>query len=813
MRKFIYPLLFLPLLFALSSCTEKHSFAEREILFNSGWKFTRADVPGAEEHGFDDSAWRTVDLPHDWSIEDLPPKEGVKQTGPFSEESEGGISTGHVVGGRGWYRKHFKTAPSDEGKIIRVLFDGVYMDSDVWINGVHLGNHPYGYTAFSYDLTDHLFPSGENNVLAVRVNNEGQNSRWYSGSGIYRNVTLIRTNPLHAGLWGTFITTPEVSRDKAVVHIETKVVNSGSLQEEFIARVDLLNPAGEIIASTEKRGNVEPGDHVFVYQETDVEFPRLWCTHKPVLYTAVVTIEQEGKVTDQTENTFGIRSIEFSPEKGFLLNGESTLLKGGCMHHDNGPLGAAAFDRAEYRRVEIMKKNGFNAIRTAHNPPSSAFMDACDRLGMLVINEAFDHWQVPKNEMDYHRFFDEWWETDLASMVLRDRNRPSVIIWSIGNEIKERADSNGLAIAGMLRDKVMKMDATRPVTQGVSEFWETPGRPWDDTAPVFAQLDVHGYNYMWQKYESDHEIYPERIMIGTESLPSEALENWQMAEKHPYVVGDFVWTGWDYFGESGIGSHWLDDDDKPFLPPWPWFNANCGDISVLGYKKPQMYFRDVVWRNSPLEMMVHAPVPEGRTLIVSKWGWPDEHKSWNWEGHEGTPLQVSVYTRCQQVRLELNGQVIGIKDVSEDTGLTARFEVPWQPGELVATGMDDGKEVAREVLRTTGPPHGLRIMPERDTVKAAPGELIWFNVEVVDRNGLLVPGAEIPVMFTIEGPAKLQAVGNGNPTGMKSFRQPLVKTYGGRCQLIVRPGKRSGEISVLAKSPGISSGTGKVVIL
>ncbi|TVR70011.1 MAG: glycoside hydrolase family 2 protein, partial [Marinilabiliales bacterium] len=643
--------------------------------------------------------------------------------------------------------------------------------------------------------------------------NEGRNSRWYSGSGIYRNVKLIRTNQLHAGLWGTFITTPEVSRERAVVHIETEVINSGLQQEEFIVRVDILNSGGEIVASAEKRGVAEPVGQVVVNKEADVVFPRLWCTQDPALYKAVISIEKEGKVADRTETTFGIRSIEFSPEKGFLLNGESTLLKGGCMHHDNGPLGAAAFDRAEYRRVEIMKNNGFNAIRTAHNPPSSAFLDACDRLGMLVINEAFDHWQVPKNEMDYHRFFDEWWEKDLASMVLRDRNHPSVIIWSIGNEIKERADSNGLAIARMLRDKVREMDMTRPVTQGVSEFWETPGRPWEDTAPVFAQLDVHGYNYMWSEYETDHEKYPERIMIGTESLPSEALENWQMAEKHPYVLGDFVWTGMDYFGESGIGSHWLDDDDRPFLPPWPWFNANCGDISVLGYKKPQMYFRDVVWRNSPLEMMVHAPVPEGRTLIVSKWGWPDEHKSWNWEGHEGTPLQVSVYTRCEQVRLELNGQVLGVKDVSEETSLTARFEVPWEPGELVAIGMDEGREVAREVLRTTGLPHGLRIRPERDAVKAAPGELVWFNIEVIDKEGLPVPAAEIPVELIITGPAELQAVGNGNPSGMKSFRQPLVKTYGGRCQLIVRPGMEPGEITVLAKSPGIVSGTAKVAIL
>jgi beta-galactosidase len=813
-KKLLVLILISPALLFLSSCIGRNDkgLTEREVRFNNDWKFFRDDVPGAEKVDFDDSAWRIVDLPHDYSIEDLPEKEGVKQIGPFSEESAGGISTGHVVGGTAWYRKHFTLVKADERKLFRILFDGVYMDSDVWLNGHHLGNHPYGYTAFSYDLTRHLRPAGEKNVIAVRVKNEGENSRWYSGSGIYRNVTLISTNPVHIGLWGNYITTPQVSSEKAIVDIETQIVNSTTVFKEIIAKIDILNKNDSIVSTSERTIRTVPGESVISRQTLEIMIPELWSTETPYLYTAVVQLQSGREVIDRVEENFGVRSVEFSPEKGLLLNGKSILLKGGCLHHDNGILGAAAFDRTEFRKVEIMKSNGFNALRTAHNPMSAVFLDACDQLGMLVINEAFDHWQEPKKEMDYHRFFDEWWEKDLTSMVLRDRNHPSVIIWSIGNEIRERADPSGLATAMMLKNKLLQLDNTRPVTQGVSDFWETPGRPWEDSAPVFALLDVHGYNYMWEKYESDHEEYPERIIIGTETFPMEALENWQMAEKHPYVLGDFVWTGMDYFGESGIGSSKLDNDDISFLPPWPWFNAHCGDISVLGYKKPQMFFRDVVWRNSPLEMLVHNPIPEGRSEIISKWGWPNEMKSWNWEGHEGTSLQVSVYSRNQQVRLELNGELIGIKDVSEETGLTAHFNVPFYPGELVATGLDNGIEVSRQLLKTSGKPFEIRILAERDTIGANKSDLAYFNIEVTDENGLTVPDAEIHVDFTIEGPWQLQAAGNDNPVDMNSFQQPATRTYRGRCQVIIRASEQPGEIVLKATSDGLKSGRHSVVV-
>ncbi len=782
--------------------------SQRETLFNDDWKFLRADVENSQDPGLDDKAWRIVDLPHDYSIEDVTPEDGVKQIGPFSEKSAGGASTGHVVGGTAWYRKHFTLGKEDMGKVVTILFDGVYMDADLWINGTHLGNHPYGYTAFFYDLTPHLNPAGQPNLLAVQVKNEGKNSRWYSGSGIYRNVKLIKTHPVHLPLWGTFITTPVVTAEKALVKAEIRVANGSMEDKEVQVVIRMKNSAGAEVAAAEQKVVLKAGETPNLTLETEVTNPSLWSPENPALYIMEVQVSEDGKVLDATEERFGIRSIVFSPEEGFLLNGKNVLLKGGCLHHDNGFLGSAAFQSAEYRRVKTMKDAGFNAIRTSHNPPSRHFLDACDELGILVMDESFDHWQKPKNPQDYHRFFDEWWEKDIEAMVLRDRNHPSVIIWSVGNEIQERADSSGLAIYRMLSEKVKSLDPTRPVTQAVCGFWDNPGKTWDDTAPAFAQLDVHGYNYQWQQYEPDQAKFPGRIMIGTESVPKEAFENWQMVEKHSYVIGDFVWTGMDYLGESGIGHTWFEGDPAVFAPPWPWFNANCGDISITGDKKPQMFFRDVVWRNSLLEMMVHAPLPEGRKEIVSYWGWPGEWKCWNWEGHEGKNFLVSVYSRCDRVRLELNGKEIGTKEISDSTKLTAHFEVPYQSGELTAIGISEGREVTRQVLKTTGKPFSVRVTPEKEALSSTVDDLAYFRIEILDENGWVVPDAQLPVALEITG-GQLQAVGNDNPADMHSFQQPLVNSYRGKCQVIVRLGK-PGEINLTATSGGLQAGVGKI---
>ncbi len=798
-----------------SGCTTKDNRGNgsgRAENFNVGWKFFRGEVENAQASAFDDSGWREIDLPHDYSIEDLPDSPGKKQIGPFTEESEGGPSTGHVKGGTGWYRKHFITAREDRGKRISILFDGIYRNATVWINGTALGDHPYGYTAFWYDLTPFLNPPGEQNILAVQVRNEGKNSRWYSGSGIYRDVWLVKTGSVFIAPWSVFVTTPFVSEDSAVVNIVTSVGNESVNRAALRAVASLIDPAGKVAGQVTIKTESYPGESAKLHFKLPVRKPVLWNIDTPELYTAVIKLEADGKSTDQEKIKFGIRKTEFSAREGFLLNGKSILLKGGCMHHDNGSLGSAAFDAAEYRRVRIMKENGFNAIRTSHNPPSSAFLDACDRLGMLVIDEAFDQWQRPKNEKDYSGFFNQWWEKDIESMVLRDRNHPSVIIWSIGNEINERADSSGLAIARNLKKKIRELDSTRPVTQAICDFWDHKNRKWDETAPAFEQMDVHGYNYQWQKYLTDHEKYPGRIVIGTESFPMEAYENWQLVEEHPWVIGDFVWTGMDYLGESGIGHTKMNDSDWGFLPPWPWYNAYCGDISILGYKKPQMFFRDVVWRNSDLEMLVHEPVPAGKTEVVSKWGWPAEWKSWNWKGSEGRLLEVSVYTRCQEVRLELNGKVIGTNALSEEAKLKTIFKVPYEPGELVAVGLKEGREVVRQILKTTGDPVSIKIVAEKDTVSADRNDLAYLNIEIADAEKNLVPDAAVPVHLKIEGNGELMAVGNGNPTDMRSFQKPEITTFHGKCQVILRPFLSKGKIKLTANAENIQGAETEVFV-
>ena len=517
---------------------------------------------------------------------------------------------------------------------------------------------------------------------------------------------------------------------------------------------------------------------------------------------------QGTKVLDHVVTNFGIRSINITADKGFLLNGKPIELRGGCVHHDNGILGSATIDRAEERRVELLKQSGFNAVRTSHNPPSQQFLDACDRLGMIVIDEAFDQWQRPKNPQDYHLYFDTCWKKDIDAMVLRDRNHPSVVFWSIGNEINERADASGLAIAKQLRDEVKSLDDTRPVTEAICFFWDHPGYKWDTTAASFALLDVGGYNYQWKEYENDHTKYPQRIMMGTESFPLEAYVNWQQVEEHPYVIGDFVWTAMDYLGETGIG-HTEPDKLTKFSMTFPWFNSWCGDIDLTGGKKPQSYYRDVVWRRSNIEMLVHAPVPEGHKEAISYWGWPDEFPAYTFPGNEGKPLQVHVYTKYPLVRLELNGKTIAEKNVSQQD-LTASFDVNYQPGILKAIAIKDGKPVDSVTLKTTGKPAGIKLTADRKHIQASANDLAYVTAEVVDAKGDLVPNAMIPLHFNISGSGEILAAGNANPSDAESFQNPEHKTFRGKCLIIIRPKANAGKITF--KATGESLTAGEVVI-
>ena len=799
MKRLIFTLISVALFMSKTNAQRIHT------LFDASWKFHRGDVANGDNKVFNDKSWRILDLPHDWSIEDLP-NQSDSVIGPFSIQSVGATATGYTVGGIGWYRKHFILS-NTKNKEVTIYFDGVYMNSDVYINGHHLGNHPYGYTPFSYNITPYLQQDGKENIVAVRVSNEGRNSRWYSGSGIYRHVWLTVTSQLHLVSSGIVVTTPEVTGNSALINVKLEIADKNHETKKVIVYTSIIDAGGKKIMEAKKEirtndlNNNSPDDDNTT-QTFRISNPLLWSPASPYLYHAISELITGGKVIDRVSKTFGIRSTEINADKGFLLNGKSILLKGGCMHHDNGPLGAATIDRAEIRRVQLLKSFGFNAVRTSHNPPSQQFLDACDSIGIIVIDEAFDQWERGKNPDDYHLYFDTCWQSDIASMVLRDRNHPSVVFWSIGNEINERADASGIAIAKQLVNAVKPLDSTRPVTEAICHFWDHPTYKWDTTAAAFALLDVGGYNYLWKEYESDHAKYPQRVMMGTESYPLEAFENWEEVKQHPYVIGDFVWTAMDYLGETGIG-HTSPDSTRGFqLQKFPWFNAWCGDIDLTGGKKPQSYYRDVVWGNSPLEMLVHNPIHPGHTEAVSAWGWPDEVHSYTFPGDEGKTMQVHVYTSYPSVRLELNDKTIGEQNVSEQTKLTATFNISYQPGVLKVIAMKDGTPVDSCILQTAGIPAKIRLTPDRSIIHADRNDLSYVTAEVVDANGQLVPDAVVPLTFQTKGAGEIIATANASPSDMESFQQQKHQTFRGKCLIIVRPVGKAGTVELSATAQG-----------
>jgi len=808
-----------PIILLFITCFLTQSFAkvsQREMPFDDNWKFSLQDVKGTEKPSFNDKTWRSIDLPHDWSIEKLPGQETGKVIGPFSKESKGTTATGYTVGGVGWYRKTFTLDAKGNHNTTIISFDGVYMNSDVWINGKFLGNHPYGYTAFDFDISGFLNPSGKPNVIAVKVKNEGQNSRWYSGSGIYRHVWLIQKQAVSIAQNGVCINTEQISDNNAIVNISSEVENKSGKSTASKLLINIIDSDGKIVQTVESQSKtISTGSEVFSRTIT-IPQPKLWSVEKPNLYTAVIQVIADGTVSDEVRTTFGVRTIHFDAKTGFLLNGKKVLLKGGCMHNDNGFLGSATIDRAEERRVQLMKAYGYNAIRTSHNPPSKQFLDACDRNGVLVLDEAFDMWERPKNPQDYHLYFKEWWKKDLKSMIYRDRNHPSVILWSIGNEINERADSLGFAIRKQLVKEVHMLDSTRPVTEAICSFWDHWGQKWSTTAPAYADLDVGGYNYLNNQYEADHVEFPERIMVGTESYPAEAYAFWKQVEKNSYVIGDFVWTAMDYLGETGCGrsTYGPKETQRVGLQPWPWFNAFCGDIDLCGFKKPQLYYRDVVWNNSKIEMMVHEPIPEGMKETYSYWGWPNEYQSWNWAGSEGKLMDVRVFSKCQTVRIELNGKIIAEKPVIDNSNLITTFKVPYEQGVLKAIALNNGIEVASKELRTVGAPDKVKLTADRTVINADRNDLSYVKVEVTDTQGNLIPNTTIPVTFTVSGVGEIAGSGNACPTDMESFNSPVCKMYRGQALVILRPSKevKTGTITLSAVANGLTAGEIKISV-
>lgn len=753
-------------------------------LFDADWKFMEDAPENATQVSFDDSQWRSVTLPHDFIIEhDFTGKNGI---GPFLKDIKDSISTGNTPGGTGWYRKHFKLTNRPAGGKVYIVFDGVSVLSDVWLNGHHLGFHPNGYTPFFYDLTPYLKGANQENILTVRAHNTADNSRWYCGGGIYRHVYLIQTGAIHFPVWGVQVKT-DVTDNVATIKFDVPLKNETRRTRNIQLITKVLDASGkEVVGSDLSTKLSSKGDTL--YTSCKVSNPHLWSPETPYLYKAEVQVFNGKKLMDHYTTPFGIRTISFSAEQGFLLNGKSTKLHGACMHHDNGILGVAAYDKAEARRVSVMKQNGFNAIRTSHNRPSAAFLQACDSLGVFVINESFDSWLIGKRDNDYHLYFSEWADRDQAALVQCDRNHPSVLMWSIGNEIPGDQTPEGAAISRRLANIVKANDTTRPVTDGVCAFAQREGLIKDQLDDVYAALDIWGYNYRLREIYADHLQFPNRIIVSTESFPRETYLNYQLEQSLQCYLGSFVWTGMDYIGEVGIGNAvYTDNTTLNYARPtrlWPWYVSFCGDIDLIGNKKAQSYYRDVVWKRSQMEMAV-APVVEGKFELVSKWGWYDELRSWNWKGYENKPLTVRVYSYADQVALFLNGKKIAQAPVLKNN-LIAEFQVPFQPGTLTAIGYDkEGKEIATQTLKTQTPTR-IQLIAESKSITNDVNDLAYVRINIVDNEGNIVPEAATKLHLSVSGAGKLLASGNGAPDDMESFRRPDCKTWHGSCLAVLQ---------------------------
>jgi beta-galactosidase len=764
------------------------------ILFDAGWHFFKGGVERGQDPAIDDSHWRTVDLPHDWSIEDL------GSTGsPFDSNAISQVSGGFTVGGTGWYRKSFFVPVGEKGKRVLILFEGVYMNADSWLNDEHLGNHPYGYTSFWYDITDKI-KYGAQNLLAVQVKNEGQNSRWYSGSGINRHVWLKFLEPVHFAQWGTTVRASGISTVSASLQISTGIQNSSDAVATVRLVSRILDPQGREAMTWTSDIPLPASASNAVSGTKTITHPLLWSPDRPQLYTLVTEIYDQQRLLQRQRTVFGIRSLHFDAESGFLLNGRPIKLKGGCYHNDNGPLGARSYDRAEERRVELMKASGFNAIRCSHNPPPPAFLDACDRLGMLVIDEAFDMWKEPKTPYDYHLYFNDWWKRDVESMVLRDQNHPSVIMWSIGNEIPNRNKPEVVAVAQELAGYIRSLDPSRPITSAVNDVSE-------DKDPYFAVLDIAGYNYAAHRYETDHQRKPERVMMATESYALEAFDYWMPVLDHPYVIGDFIWTGFDYMGEASIGWRGY-PQEKNF---YPWNLAYCGDIDICGWKRPQSYYRDALWSENKLALFVHPPSPSFPPSPAreswSKWHWDDVVADWNWDGQASGPLTVDVYSSCDEVELFLNGRSLGRKPTNRSTRFRNAWQVPWQPGELKAVGFRNKKQVQQASLFSAGEPARISLAADRSQLHTGGQDLSYITVELLDRDGHLNPKADKLLRFSVEGPATIAGVGNANPVSTESDQLPQRRAWRGKCLVILRSTEAPGKIVLHASTEGLPEAT------
>jgi beta-galactosidase len=787
--------------------TGKHivpiALAPRErTSFDADWLFHLGDVETGQAQALDVRRWRKLDLPHDWSIE-----------GAISEDNPAGPAGGFFPGGIGWYRKQFTASAEWAGRKVAIEFDGIYWHSDVWINGHHLGHRPNGYVSLHYDLTDHLNIGGPN-VLAVRVDNSRQpNSRWYSGSGIYRHVWITVTGRLRLARWSPCITTPRASGGAATLAVSSTVCNETGSAAAVTLRSTVLGSAGRAVAAAESGDSILAGREQRFEQVLTVGDPDLWSPEAPSLYTLRGEVLREGKVVDAAETTFGIRSVVFDANRGLLLNGRPVKMHGVCEHHDGGCVGAAVPDAVLARRLRILKEMGCNAIRTAHNPPSPVLLDMCDRMGFLVIDEGFDEWTIPKKPHGYATLFEKWWHLDLADWVHRDRNHPCVILWSLGNEIREQFSQAGVEIARRLVDAVARLDPTRPATCGCN--WLEGEKVW--IAPEFDVIGINGGGGGCFQYENFHRDNPgwklyasevphtlqtrgvyqtvthyrdkdprggiletpnlaePEVFAGIDPNYRSAYDNayvrtncrnsWAATKKHDFLAGEFRWSGFDYLGES-LG--------------WPRRCWNFGIIDLCGFPKDSYYFYRSQWTAEP---MVH---------ILPHWTWP---------GKEGVQIPVVAYSNCEEVELLLNGRSLGRKTIADKLDLA--WLVPYEPGTLKAVAYKSGRQAAEKQYTTAGPPAAIRLAPDRRTIDADGKDVVHVTVEIVDAAGNLVPYADNRVRFEVSGPGRIIGVDNGDPLDHEPVKADNRKAFFGMCLAIVQSTAQVGTIRTAASSDAL----------
>ena len=766
----------------------------RELDFDFGWRFSVSESPNAMMPLFDDSAWRQVNVPHDWSIE-----------GPFSADY--GSGNGYAPGGVAWYRKHFQMNAAEEGKLVTLELDGVYDNAEVWLNGFYVGGRPYGFESFTCDLTP-VLKFGEENILAVRVDHSRfADSRWYTGSGIYRNVRLCLTDPLHLGHWGTYVTTPAVTEDLATVHVETVVENNSGRSRAFALQSDLIGPDGQVVANSTAPGTLDDGKDQTLVQDLSLTHPQRWSPDSPVLYTLRSRLTSDSKVVDETTTPFGVRKIEFDPNRGFLLNGVATKLKGVCIHQDGGSLGVAIPVQIWERRLRELKALGVNAIRTSHNPPAPEFLDLCDRLGFLVMDEAFDEYTPAKNKwvvgwnqgvpsrFGYSELFANWSVRDISDMVRRDRNHPSIVMWSIGNEIDYPNDPfTGPALgkaykpgnppgADMVRwgrplvAAVKQLDTTRPVTAALASVAMS-------NAVGFAQiLDIAGYNYQEPRYAADHQKFPQRVIYGSENKHDYA--SWLAVRDNPMISGQFLWTGIDYLGEARA---------------WPIRANPDGLLDLCGFVKPLGRFRESLWSSQPMVYLCAAKIGTPPNAGGDTNG-PTGVESWNWP--DQTSINVSCYTDCPEVTLTLNGRPIGSKRLDEAVNGVLTWQAPFAPGVLKAVGQKDGKAVCEFALKTAGSPSRIELHPDTTQLRADGKDISQVEFDVVDAQGVRVPDAAQELTFEVSGPAQILGLGNGDVTNSEPVKGPDHRVFEGRGLAIVQSTNTPGPITLKVSAPGL----------